>query len=643
GLAAASLAQTTAFTYQGRLNDGSAPANGQYDFEFKAFDALSGGTQYGPTQTLTNVQVTNGIFTVELDFGPTPFSAGADRWLEISVKKPTDSTYTTLAPRQKITSVPYSLRSLLADLANNATNATNANNATNLGGQPASAYVLTTDTVTFIRNQTTPTQTANFRISGNGIASVFDASNEYRIGGSRVLGVTGSFNLFAGLGAGQSNNGSANAFVGANAGNANTSGSNNAFFGAGAGEKNTTAGSNTFIGFQSGFNNVTASENTFIGYQAGYSNNAIGLFSGTRNTFVGSRSGYSNSGSSTAATGSFNSFFGESAGYYNTTGSYNSYFGSYAGHDNDTGYDNSLFGFAAGQTLLGGSRNSAFGNNAGYYLNNSNLNSFFGFAAGFNNYGGDQNSFFGYNAGYNNFTGSNNTMIGSGADVGIDGLSFATAIGAGSRVSTINTIALGRPSGADVVVIYGLGAAGGTQLCRNGSNQIAACSSSLRYKTNIAPFASGLNFIRQLKPIAFDWKDGIQPRDVGFAAEDVEKINPLFVTYNSKGEVEGVKYDRLTTVLVNAVNEQQTQIEDQNKLINQQQQQIEEQRKQSVEQNQQIQSLIKENQSMREEIEKLKQWISQQQMRNRIQEVQIEELKKLFCSMNNKPEFCQQN
>jgi hypothetical protein len=118
-----------------------------------------------------------------------------------------------------------------------------------------------------------------------------------------------------------------------------------------------------------------------------------------------------------------------------------------------------------------------------------------------------------------------------------------------------------------ILRVDSLGSAGGTQLCRNLSNQIANCSSSLRYKTNIAPFSSGLSFIKQLRPIMFDWKQGGR-RDVGFGAEDVAKIDPLFVTYNDKGEVEGVKYDRLNAAFVNAFKEQQAQIERQQKQIN---------------------------------------------------------------------------
>ena len=114
---------------------------------------------------------------------------------------------------------------------------------------------------------------------------------------------------------------------------------------------------------------------------------------------------------------------------------------------------------------------------------------------------------------------------------------------------------------------------GNTSLCLNGFNQVSTCSSSLRYKTRIAPFRSGLSLIRQLRPISFDWKEG-GIHDVGFGAEDVAKINPLFVSYNKGGQVEGVKYDRLSTVFVNAFNEQQTQIEQQQEQIKKQQTEI---------------------------------------------------------------------
>jgi hypothetical protein len=126
-------AQTTVFTYQGRLTDGALAANGSYDFQFALFDQLAGGSQQpqpGPiTLTKTSVTVTNGIFTVTLDFGVSALN-GNDRYLDISVKKSADPTYQPLIPRQQLTSSPYAVQTL---------------NASQLGGVPANQFVQTTD------------------------------------------------------------------------------------------------------------------------------------------------------------------------------------------------------------------------------------------------------------------------------------------------------------------------------------------------------------------------------------------------------------------------------------------------------------------------------------------------------------------
>jgi pectin methylesterase-like acyl-CoA thioesterase len=98
----------TGFTYQGKLSDGGAPANGEYDLQFTLYDALSSGSSVGGTVTLDDVSVTNGLFTVQLDFGAV-FN-GAALYLEIGVR-PGASTgaYTALTPRQPLTAAPYAI------------------------------------------------------------------------------------------------------------------------------------------------------------------------------------------------------------------------------------------------------------------------------------------------------------------------------------------------------------------------------------------------------------------------------------------------------------------------------------------------------------------------------------------------------
>jgi hypothetical protein len=99
-----------------------------------------------------------------------------------------------------------------------------------------------------------------------------------------------------------------------------------------------------------------------------------------------------------------------------------------------------------------------------------------------------------------------------------------------------------------------LGIAGSTALCRNGSSQIASCSSSGRYKFDIDDLELGLATALRLHAVGYRWK-GDGAADVGFVAEEIAAIDERLITRNDRGEVEGVKYDRLTAVLANAVQE----------------------------------------------------------------------------------------
>lgn len=109
--AAALAALGTSFTYQGRLTDGGSPANGLYGFEFRLYDALSGGVQAGSGVTQNDVTVTDGLFTVQLDFGNV--FDGAALYLDIGVRPgASGDAYTALSPRQPLTAAPYALYAL---------------------------------------------------------------------------------------------------------------------------------------------------------------------------------------------------------------------------------------------------------------------------------------------------------------------------------------------------------------------------------------------------------------------------------------------------------------------------------------------------------------------------------------------------
>ncbi len=266
-----------------------------------------------------------------------------------------------------------------------------------------------------------------------------------------------------------------------------------------------------------------------------------------------------------------NTFAGIVAGAQNT-GFHNSFFGDLAGVVNTSGRDNTFFGYSAGSSNVLQPGNSYFGSIAGRD-STGNANSFFGASAGVTSTTGGSNTFIGVQTGETNRSGFANTLLGINSDVGANNLDHATAIGAEAVVSSSNTIALGRSDGSDTVIVPGklevdtMGVSGVVQLCLNGSSRLSFCSSSLRYKTAVQPFPGGLKIIQRLRPIAFTWKDGRQ-RDLGLGAEEVERVEPLLTFRNKEGEIEGVKYNQLSAVLVNAIKEQQQQIHNlQNQII----------------------------------------------------------------------------
>ena len=641
------MAQSAAFTYQGRLTDAGSPANNIYDMQFKLFNTPTVGTgeELG-FLTKTNVDVSNGVFTVVLDFGEDVFD-GSDRFLEIGIR-PAGSTdpYTVLAPRQPITSSPYALRSAKAESAEIAAN------ATLLGGVPSSG---------FVQNSIAQQVATNFNISGTGTAGILNATTQFNLGGSRILSAPGTNNLFAGIGAGVNNTtGTGNSFFGDGAGVTNTTGGFNAIFGRGAGNSNSTASGNSFFGTSAGFNNTTGQLNAFFGEGTGSANTTgsgntfIGRDAdfdvtnptGDNNTLLGSNSrvisGVSNStaiGAGAVVSASNTIVLGRSGGQdtvqvpgilnaatqYNLGGSrilsapglFNLFAGIGAGANN-TGVANSLFGVDAGNANTTGIRNSFFGASSGLANTAGGGNSFFGMEAGKLNTTGGFNSFFGDGAGVTNTTGSHNTFIGANAgtpDTSTQ-VSNSVAIGSGVKVSTSDTIVLGTNAqttripgklvmgGGTVVggannvaesftssVFFGIftgnlvlqGPAlnnvlpSTVHLCIRGlslgngfgGEALSRCTSSLsstRYKTAMEPFAGGLDVINRLKPVTFSWKEG-GAREVGLSAEDVAEVEPLLVSRNAKGEVEDVKHENMLVIFINAIKQQQAQIDSLKKIV----------------------------------------------------------------------------
>jgi hypothetical protein len=101
----------------------------------------------------------------------------------------------------------------------------------------------------------------------------------------------------------------------------------------------------------------------------------------------------------------------------------------------------------------------------------------------------------------------------------------------------------------------------------------ATCGSDIRWKKDLKPLENTLEKISQLKPVYYYWKKDEFPdkhftdkRQIGLIAQDMQKVFPELVVEDKEGYL-SVDYSRFTSVLLKAIQEQQQQIHDQQKII----------------------------------------------------------------------------
>lgn len=341
-----------------------------------------------------------------------------------------------------------------------------------------------------------------------------------------------------------SGNGQYNTYIGHLAGSiSGVLAANNVFMGVEAGKMNVSGTNNTLIGYQAGYSN-TYSWNTCIGTKAGYSNIA------PSNTFIGEESGYSNT------SGTLNTFLGMTSGKANVDGSGNTFLGNGAGANNISGVSNTSVGQMSGLNITG-SQNVILGSQALPLNNSGSDNVAIGFQAGYQNTAGSGNVFLGNKAGRNE-TGSNKLMIAN---------------------STTGNPLISGDFASDYVVINGI-ANNGLTFCVNGTSGGWSAWTNLsdaRMKTKIAGIPDALNRVMQLRGVNYMWKDSLGFDDalhIGFLAQEVEKILPEVVLRDAKTGVLSMQYAPVTALIVEAVKEQQRQIEGQKRHIESQDEKI---------------------------------------------------------------------
>ncbi|NOX17662.1 MAG: hypothetical protein GXO87_05195 [Chlorobi bacterium] len=302
---------------------------------------------------------------------------------------------------------------------------------------------------------------------------------------------------------------------------------NNTFIGFGTGSVN-GGSSNTFVGKDAGSSNTSGEDNAFFGYKAGNS-----VTTSTRNVMLGSEAGRS-------AVGTNCIFIGFQTGYI-AQGFSNIFIGNSNGRIS-TGNFNLAIGLTAGYDLTSGSHNIFMGTLTGYKNTTGSYNVFVGSQAGYDNLTGNKNVFIGYNAGFAE-TGSNKLYI--------------------DNSSTTSPLIYGDFSTDDVKI--------------NGDLTVTGTITEIsdaRYKKNIAPIENASEKIQRINGVYYNWDKEKHPelvtgsgREIGVLAQDVEKVFPELVKTDEKG-FKSVNYSKLSAILIEAVKEQQTNIEALQKELN---------------------------------------------------------------------------
>jgi hypothetical protein len=543
------MAHAASFVYEGRLDDLGQPANGRYDLKLSAFgDAALGATLAAPI-TFEGVEVKDGRFRLDVAL---PLVQADQVWLEVAVRGSGEPSFSVIPGRNKAIAAP------LIGACWSSTGDSGVNPAVNfIGTTDAQPFVVRTQNVRSLRIEPSTILFAGNPITTNTIAG--SSANNV------TAGVRGATIAGGGVPSGASdpdffsenpnrvtdNYGTVGGGYANRAGDDAGSTIDRAFATVGGGRENTASGDRSTAG--GGSSNTASGATSTVG--GGSSNTA----SGDRSTAGGGTSNIASGFASTVGGGQLNTASGNSS----TVGG---------------GNQNSAEGSTA--TIAGGDINKTRADRAfvGGGLRNEVFGSFGSVTGGLDNCAGGRLS----------WAGGNQAKVRPGAEpafptsLSCDGLGTypggegdaGTFVWADSQtadfISTGSNQFLVRAQGGAAINsnnplgnalrvngtlrVDTLGTAAATTLCRNANNQISGCSSSARYKQDIDDLALGLDTALRLHAVGYRWKGSLEA-DVGFVAEEIAEIDERLVTRNGKGEVEGVKYERLTAVLANAVQE----------------------------------------------------------------------------------------
>jgi hypothetical protein len=227
-----------------------------------------------------------------------------------------------------------------------------------------------------------------------------------------------------------------------------------------------------------------------------------------------------------------------------------------AGRENSSACLNSFFGACAGVCGTTGGCNTFLGALSGACNTTGGRNTFAGYCAGHCNTTGSTNTFIGTYAGRCNTTGCNNLFAGTCAGHGTFGLINTT--------TESNRIILGN---ADISNFYTKMAAKAwactTVKWDSTTYEMAADTSSRRFKTNIRPFLGSIPDVLKIESVRYKPFESPDANDqVGFIAEQLDEIClKEFIAYDKDNTPFSVSYDRITALLVNAIKDLTEELE----------------------------------------------------------------------------------
>ena len=268
----------------------------------------------------------------------------------------------------------------------------------------------------------------------------------------------------------------------------------------------------------------------------------------------------------------------------NNTGTYFTNIGYAAGRYNSSMNFNVHLGYAAGNRGTNAIKNVAIGAYAMYadsgsYMTGDNSTSvghesMYNISSGYNNSGLGYQSFYNLTTGYNNtaignfagdalLTGYNNTYLGNSTDASTTSAINQTMIGYDATGQADNSVTLGN---SDVTAIYMAEDSGATIYAGNATfGGDVTISSDIRLKSNIVSLGSTLS-----KLLLIDGKSYTMNSDgkdkIGVLAQEVQEVFPELVGEDTEGMLT-VNYQGLVPVLINALKEQESKINDQQNQI----------------------------------------------------------------------------